>query len=178
MILVANKRDDAVENESAQLPSWLTMASAGRCPGFPFIIAANAAYQNATSCHLYRMPNELLFLISGHLDLISAIALCFASKRFFDSRLWEHVCGDLSEGLALAKELGLDFIETSAKTGVNVRRAFYDLVCKIDGSHAAQEQLHSAILRREKAVHRPRGAIRNMKRAVFLRDACQRCQIL
>lgn len=37
----------------------------------------------------------------------------------------------IQEGQALAKELGCDFIEASAKNCVNVERAFYDVVRKL-----------------------------------------------
>ena len=35
------------------------------------------------------------------------------------------------QGLALAKKLNCSFIETSAKTGMNVEKAFFDLIRKL-----------------------------------------------
>jgi hypothetical protein len=93
--------------------------------------AAAAASNNAANCYLYKLPDELLCTIAENLDLSSGIALSLTSARFYCSRLWEYSGRSSWPGLALAKELGCGYIETSAKTGVNVERAFCQIIRRL-----------------------------------------------
>ncbi len=51
------------------------------------------------------------------------------------------------EGSVLAKDLGCDFVEASAKDGINVERAFFDVVRRIRRLQSKQDTPQSRLLR-------------------------------
>ena len=92
---------------------------------------AHAAFRlNTSRSPLYKLPDKLLVLITAHLDWSSAVALCLSSKRFYASRLWKYayISPSARHAVALASELACGLFEVSAKTGVNVSRAFHAII--------------------------------------------------
>jgi hypothetical protein len=137
-MVVQNKCDEAVEAERLGMfpPPTMTFDHPRSCSA-----VAAAASRNAAYCHLYKLPDEILCTIAENLDLSSAIALSFTSKRFYRSRLWEYSDRSSWQGITLAKEFGCPFLQTSAKTGVNVNRAFIEIVRMLRQQEQDPEQL-------------------------------------
>ena len=128
IILLRNKADWADE-ANGSLPRFMRLPARSSRP-FASALAYAAARRNASRSSLYNLPDEILIFITGHLDWISAVALCLSSKRLYAPRLWKyaHNSSSMRQGLTLGTELGCGFFEVSAKTGVNVDRAFHSVI--------------------------------------------------